>query len=237
MRQQIARLAILCAVVSATMFGVMEKRRPSDADENAIARYVATINKVLDQFGGPDWNENIDHAIAHPMLNRMDDRPLDLDEIFERTYDVRPDSKRYQTMVRPRQQRLALEKDAAKRDLERAQIEDLMHLQVEVHCHLPQVPTSTEPDRKRDPKVPGATFVHQDRNNPFGHGVAFILFFSNGRAGKWDETNSVYRNAFVHPPNTPYIENLEIRISGPPDRIRELLRKVNWKQVNAALTL
>jgi hypothetical protein len=111
-----------------------------------------------------------------------------------------------------------------------------MHLQVEVHFNMLVVPMITAPDAKRDPKISGATFVHQDRNNPFGHGVAYVLFFSNGRTGKWDETNGVYRNAFVHPPNSPFIENLEIRIYGADDRIKELLHKIDWKQVNAALT-
>jgi hypothetical protein len=237
MRQRIAGLALLCAIAPVGLFGLLEKRKPTDGDEKAIARYVETMNKVLDQFRSPDWDERINHVIEHPMLNNMDDRPLDMDELLQRTYEVRRDSKRYQTMILPRQQKLAQAKDATQKDLERAQIEHLMHLQVEVHCNMLVVPMITGPDSKRDPKVPGATFVHLDRNNPFGHGVAYILFFSNGRPGKWDETNSVYRNVFVHPPNSPYIENLEIRIYGPPGRIQELLRKVNWKQVNAALTL
>ena len=41
------------------------------------------------------------------------------------------------------------------------------------------VPMITGPDPKVDPKIPGATFVHMDRNNPFSHGVAYVLFFSN----------------------------------------------------------
>jgi hypothetical protein len=41
----------------------------------------------------------------------------------------------------------------------------------------------------------------------------------------------------VHPPNSPFIENIEIRIYGADDRIQELLHKIDWKQINAALTL
>ena len=118
----------------------------------------------------------------------------------------------------------------------RAQAEDLQHLQVQAHFNLWVVPMITPPDPKKDPKIPGATFVHMDRDNPFNHGVAYVLFFSNGRTGRWDETNSVYRNVFIHKPGTPYIENLEIRIYGAEDRIKQLLRTIDWKQVNAALT-
>jgi len=236
MRRSIRGLVLFCVVISAVTFGFYQKRKPTPADEKAISRYVQTMNKVLDQFRGPDWDETIDHTIEHPMLNVMDDRPLDLDEELQRTYHVRPGSRRYQTMIAPALQKVAQIKDAATRDLERAKVEDLQHLQVQVHCNMLVVPMITAPDPKRDPKIPGVTFVHHDRDNPFGHGVAYILFFSNGRAGKWDETNSVYRNQFVHPPNTPFIENLEMRIYGPEDRVKHLLRTLDWKQVNAALT-
>ncbi|HMC30278.1 MAG TPA: hypothetical protein VKL99_05545, partial [Candidatus Angelobacter sp.] len=162
---------------------------------------------------------------------------LDLDELLQRTYQVRPDSKRYQTLIAPRLQKVTQIKDPTEKHLQRALTEDLMHLQVQVHLNMLVVPMITAPDPKRDLKIPGATFVHQDRNNPFNHGVAYILFFSNGKPGRWDETNSVYRNVFVHPPNTPYIGNLEIRIYGAEDRIKQLLRTIDWKQVNSALTM
>lgn len=226
----------MCAVSSIAMFGLYQKRKPIPAEEKAITKYAETMNKVLDQFRSDDWDETVDHTIEHPMMNPMEDRPLDFDELLQRTYHVRPGSKRYQTMVLPRLQKMEQEKDLTKKQLQRAQIQDLMHLQVHVHCNMFVVPMMTGPDSKRDPKAPGATFVHEDRNNPFGYGVAYVLFFSNGRPGKWDETNGVYRNLFVHPPNSPFIENLEIRIYGPEDRIHELLRKIDWKQVNAALT-
>ncbi len=236
MKRRIGMLALLCALVPVAMMGYFAKRQPTEAEEKVITKYVTVVSKVFDQLGGPDWDEHIDQKIEHPMVNIMDDRPLDIDQLLRRNYEVRPGSKRFQTMIAPRQQKLALLKDASQKDLFRAQTEELKYLQVEAHFNMFVVPMMSGPDPRRDPKVPGATFVHQDRNNPFGHGVAYVLFFSNGRAGKWDETNGVYRNTFVHPPNSPYIENLEIRIYGAEDRIHELLRKLDWKQVNAALT-
>jgi hypothetical protein len=233
--RKLCGLVLLCAIPVAA-FGIFATRQPTPAEEKVIAKYSQTINKVLDQFRGPDWDEHIDSNLDHPTINIMDDRPFDLDQDIQRTYTVREDSKRYKTLIAPRLEKLAQIKDATEKDLERARIEDLKHLQVQVHCNLFVVPMITAPDPKRDPKIPGATFVHQDRDNPFGHGVAYVLFFSNGRTGKWDETNSVYRNTFIHKPNTPYIENLEIRIYGAEDRIKQLLRTINWQQVNAALT-
>jgi hypothetical protein len=236
MRVPLYTLALLCLLAPALLFGFYDKRKPTPEEEKAIAKYTTVMNKVLDQFRSPDWNETVDDTIDHPQINIMDDRPFDIDQQLQRTYHVRTDSKRYQTLIAPRLQKVAQLKDPTQRDMERAQAEDMMHLQVQVHFNLWVVPMITPPDTKKDPKIPGATFVHQDRDNPFNHGVAYILFFSNGRLGKWDETNSVYRNVFIHKPGTPYIENLEIRIYGAEDRIKELLHRIDWKQVNLALT-
>jgi hypothetical protein len=237
MRRRFWVLPLMLAAAVPALFGFYAKRQPTAAETQAITRFTQTMDKVLNQFHSDDWDENIDFTIQHPMVNLMDDRPLDIDELIQRTYQVRSGSKRYQTMVVPLQKKAELEKDLTKKQIEAAEAQDLMQLQVQVHFNMFVVPMITGPDAKRDPKIPGATFVHQDRNNPFGHGVAYVMFFSNGKPGKWDETNGVYRNQFVHPPNSPFIENLEIRIFGPEDRIKELLRKIDWKQVNAALTL
>ena len=236
MMRQTRRLLLMFTLVSVAMFGFYQQRQPTPGQQKVIAKYTTAVNKVLDQFRSEDWEETIDATIEHPKVNPLDDRPLDIDEVLQRTYKVRPSSKRYQTLIAPKLAKMEAEKDPAKKQFMGAQIEDLMHLQVQVHFNMRVVPLITGPDSKVDPRIPGATFVHQDRNNPFSHGVAYVLFFSNGKAGRWEDVNDVYRNFFVHPPNTPYIENLEVRIYGSEDRIKELLRKIDWKQLNSALT-
>jgi hypothetical protein len=229
--------AVTCAVVATAAFAFSAAHKPTPAEQKALTKYVDTMNKVLDQFRSPDWDEKIDAAIDNPLVSTFDDRPMDIDQLLQRTYEARKDSKRYQTLVLPRLQKVAAEKDINKKQLEAAQIEDLLHLQVQVHFNMLVVPMITGPDPKVDPKIPGATFVHKDRNNPFSHGVAYVLFFSSSKNGRWEEVNDVYRNFFVHKPDTPFIENVEIRIYGPEDRIKELLRKIDWKQVSNAFTL
>jgi hypothetical protein len=233
----ISTAVISTAVISTRGYGFYQGRKPTPAEQNAITKYAAVMNKVLDQFRSPEWDEKIDTTIDHPTVSTFGDRPMDIDQLLQRTYELRKDSKRYKTLVEPRLQKVATEKDVSKKQLEAARIEDLQHLQVQVHLNMLVVPMITGPDPKVDPKVPGATFVHKDRNNPFSHGVAYVLFFSNGKVGRWEEVNDVYRNFFVHKPDTPFIENIEVRIFGPEDRIKELLRKIDWRQVNTALTM
>ena len=235
--RNIWKLMLLCVVISTAVFGFYKRHDPTPDEQKAITKYADVMNKLLDQFRSPDWDEKIDATIDHPTVDTFGDRPMDIDQLLKRTYEVRKDSKRYQTLVEPRLQKLATEKDVDKKQLEAARIEDLQHLQVQVHFNMLVVPMITGPDPKVDPKVPGATFVHKDRNNTFSHGVAYVLFLSGAKNGRWEEVNDVYRNFFVHKPDTPFIENVEIRIFGPEDRIKELLRKIDWRQVNTALTM
>jgi hypothetical protein len=227
----------MCAVVATAAFGFYAPHNPTPAEQKAITKYADTMNKLLDQFRSPEWDEKIDTTIDHPTVSTFGDRPMDIDQLLQRTYEVRKDSKRYKTLFEPRLKKNATEKDISKKQLEAARIEDLQHLQVQVHFNMLVVPMITGPNPKVDPKIPGATFVHMDRNNPFSHGVAYVLFFSGTKNGRWEEVNDVYRNFFVHKPDTPFIENIEVRIFGSEDRIKELLRKIDWRQVNTALTM
>src|SRR5258708_19912532 len=113
------------------------------------------------------------------MVTIMDDRPLEVDELMQRYYNVGHGCKRYQTVVLPKLQKMAAEKDLTQKQILGAEAQDLMHLQVQVHINRLVVPMITGPDSKVDPKVPGATFVHQNRTNPFSPGVAYLPFFSN----------------------------------------------------------
>src|SRR5579884_777064 len=224
-------------IAPVTMSGFYANRKPNAEEQRAIDKYARTMNKVLDQFRSDDWVETVDFSIADPTLNPATDPPMDIDEIMQRTYHVRPGSARDKKVIAPQQQKIAQLKDPSEKQIAMARTEDLKLLQVQVRCNQATPAMTSAPDPKTDPDVPGATFVHKDRNNPFSHGAAYVLFFSNGSTGKWDQTNGLYRFKFAHPANTPYIENVEIRIYGAEDRIQELLKKIDWKQVNAALTL
>ena len=54
-----------------------------------------TMNKVLDQFRSPDWDEKVDSTIDNLTVSTFSDRPMDIDELLQRTYEV---SQRLQTL-------------------------------------------------------------------------------------------------------------------------------------------
>jgi len=55
MKASIAKLALLCALLSVTMFAFYQKRKPTPDEERAIAKYTTVMDRVLNQFRSPDW--------------------------------------------------------------------------------------------------------------------------------------------------------------------------------------
>jgi hypothetical protein len=72
--------------------------------------------------------------------------------------------------------------------------------------------------------------------NALSHGSAYVLVFGNWQTAKWDAGNKWYRFHFAHPQNTPYIENIVIQIFGADDRIKKLLKTIDWNMANEGMT-
>jgi hypothetical protein len=212
-------------------------RKPTAPEQKAVTKYVAVISKVLDQFRSPDWEEKVDATVANVQVTPDSGAPLTINEMFQRTYDLRKTSPRYQAKLAPMEVKMKAEKDQGAQQLLGAQMQDLMHVQVQVRFNITNIDLDPPPSPKLDLHVPGAAFAYKESSNPFGYGSSYVVVFGNWKTGKLYQSSGVTEFHFVHPPNTPFIENVEFRIYGADDRIRELFKKVNWAQVNAALTL
>jgi len=94
--------------------------------------------------------------------------------------------------------------------------------------------TRSEPIRKLD--VPGVAVAFQEPSSDdelkvdttvcFGAWKPEIVFGANNRYIPFP---------FLHPKETPFIENLCVRIHATPEVAEDVLHKVNWQSLNAAL--
>jgi len=214
-----------------------ELRKPNPAEQKVLTRYMTIINRVLDHFQGDDWNERVDYAVDDEVMVHPDSgRPLDVDEMFQRTYDVRPGSERFTRMVQPVIDRMQQEPDINKKSEIIKRVQDQMHLQVEVRFNRETIAVDPPPAANADLRIPGAAFAYKVNHSTSAHGISYILAFGSWSQMNWDDKSHTYHFKFAHPQNTAYIENIEILVSGAPDRLEELLHSVDWKQVNDALT-
>ena len=79
--------------------------------------------------------------------------------------------------------------------------------------------------------IPAAYKFRNDQND----GSACWLLFGNWATARHTEDGLNFK--FTHAKVTPYIENIAIVIHGADDRIQELLKTIDWSQMQNALTL
>ena len=211
-------------------------RPPTPAEQQVLAKYRGAIEKVLNQFRSSDWDENVDSAVDDDATVHPDAGcPLDIDELFQRTYRTHYNSERWNRLIMPTMTKVQAEPDPFKKGKLAKSIQDLMAVQIEVHFNVASI-GDAPPPHKASMQIPGAAMVYPTSANALSHGSAYVLAFGNWQDAKWDAANSGYHFNFVHPQNTPYIENIVIQIFGADDRIQQLLKTIDWNAVNEGMT-
>lgn len=237
MTRQLFFFILTGAIATVPSIAWAELRKPNPAEQKVLTQYITIINRVLDHFQGDDWNERVDYALDDEIMVHPDSgRPLDVDEMFQRTYDVRPGSERFNRMVQPVIDKMQQEPDINKKSEIIKRVQDQMHVEVEIHFNRETIEVDPPPAANSDLHIPGAAFAYKVNHSSSAHGISYILAFGSWSQMNWDDKNHGYHFKFAHPQNTAYIENIEILVSGAPDRLEELLHSVDWKQVNDALT-
>jgi hypothetical protein len=87
--------------------------------------------------------------------------------------------------------------------------------------------------------IPGAALAYRvtpPPKNPGADSAVYTdLFFGDWAAFPWDK-NANLRFPFAHPPGSPNIETLRVRISGLPEVVDPILKQIDWSKMSQALT-
>jgi len=230
-------LGYLTLVLLSTAPVFAKLRPPTAAEKQVLLKYENAINKILDQFQSDDWDENVDYAISDDVVVATDaGHPLDVDQMFQRTYRVRNNSERWNRLVAPQMTKMQEEPDMSKKMAIGQSLQALTAVEVEVHFNWPDSVDAPPAGSKSYFQVPGAAMAYHATANPYTHGAAYVLLFGNWQGLKYSADHNAYQFHFAHPQNTPFIENIVIQIYGADDRIQELLKKIDWNTVNTGMT-
>jgi hypothetical protein len=211
-------------------------RPPTPEEKKVLENCSQVINKVLSQFQDDDWEENVDHTLANAKVNVNAGFPLSINAFVQRTYDVRGSSDRYKELVLPLvKEMVGAPNLEQKKDLNQ-QIQDVMHVQVQVRLNQPHISITPQPVDNEDLRIPGTAFAYRIKNEGYSSGTAYLLFFGDAKSLAWNAEHNWFDYKFSHPANTAAIENLEFRIYGADDRIQHLLHVIDWNQVNSVFT-
>lgn len=211
-------------------------RDPSPQERKILMHYREVIGKVLDQFRSDDWDEKIEYEITDDVSVSHDpDVPLDVNELTQRSYNIRPGSALYQKEVAPLAEKLSATTDP--NEMARlAKQRKVTNLTVEVHFNQLCVGMDSAPAPASDLHIPGVTAAYHLKPAKLGRGAAVVLLFGNWKAAAWNADNGCDRFKFKHAAHQPAIENVVIQIDGSPERIDQLLKSVKWDEVNDVLT-
>jgi len=236
---RLSRLFLFTLIVITASAAQAQLRKPTPAEQKALDHYAAVMNKVLDQFQSDDWDEHVDYTIDDDVSVAPNaGTPLDVNELMQRSYNVRRGSARFNTKIMPLMQKLMQESDVSAKAKLGHQVQGLMHVRVDVHFNRTNIgDIAPPPPGNHGLQIPGAAFAYKINNDVPDPGTsAYLLAFGNWHPLKWDAEQGWYHFVFAHPQNTPFIENIEIRIHGADDRVQELLHAIDWNEVNQALT-
>lgn len=235
--------AILPCFVGLLHGFVFSFRPPTPQERKVLDNYSRVIEKVLAQFRDDDWEENVDHSLANVEVNPNSEHPLDLNEMVQRTYDVRGSSDRYKEQILPLVKQMVQSQDLDEKKALNQQIQDLMHVKVQVQLNEPHIAVVPPPEgvaspdaQNKDLQIPGTVLAYKINNTAYASGTAYVLLFGDAKALTWNPEHNWFDYQFAHPAGTPFIENVEFRIYGADDRIQQLLQAIDWKEVNSAIT-
>lgn len=227
-----ALLAMSAALAASTLSGQNARFRPPTNSEHAMLQhYSEIIGSVLDQVPGDDWEEDasarfeITDQVAVPARANA---PFDIDESIAREYHIRQGSKLFNEQMAP-----LLEKLRQSPTPETAQLvakeRPALHIHVNVHFNVPEQTPS-----KRSLQIAGASSAFQSEGDPPKE-TSVVLLFGDWQGALHDTGDSTLRFRFKHTGQSSAIENIVIELQGSADRITQILRSVDWSQVNSAL--
>jgi len=205
-------------------------REPTPAEKKVLDEYASVIHSLLDTFDSEDWDSTVDFDVDDNVLvSKGDKYPLDVDELIQRTYNVKKDSPLYQREVAPF---LAKMQQMSPSEMVQNGLK-LKRLRMEVQVHFNRAAAEKDARTRTQLQAPGAAYSYLTEESDDKRAQTVVLLFGDWKSAKADDNGLTFH--FKHPPHTPVIENIVIQLQGSPDRIRELVKSADWKKVNSAL--
>ncbi len=206
-------------------------REPNATERQVLEKYRDAIHTVLDSMDSEDWDTTTDFDVDDNVLvGNNPDVPLDVDELIQRSYTVKKDSPLYQREVAP-----FLAKMQQMSPAEMAQAgKKLKMLRLEVQVHFNRAAAERDARSKTQLQTRGATYSYVTEESEDKRSQTVVLLFGDWKSAQ--QRGDDIKFHFKHPAHTPVVENVVIQMQGSPERIRELLRTVDWKKVNEAMS-
>lgn len=245
------RIFILSSVLFLSIISTAQSnRQPNDAETIVINKVVNIIVPLIDGFQNNDWKKESGGADAPEdySVQANPEIPINTAPFNEWHFTIKPGSDYYNKNIKPYYDKLnngSLDATDAKAmkdfQTEGNKIKSESNLYVEVHVNEVAIPVRPAKNSMTDLKIPSCYFAYKqpsdkligtDNNTP----DSYVLVFGDWSTARTRASFGDYGFKFIHPKETPYIENIVIIISGSNDRIKEILKTTDWQKMNEGLT-
>ena len=235
---KIYRFLLLLLLFISTKILNAQVANATAAEKKVLDKAIPLIIQTLDQFNNGDWELTQDFYGGDILVNQKPDVPLDINQNFEREYRVKYNSYRYNTLLKPTQ-------DKIKEALDKGDMNQVQKLSGENRKYM-SFTVDVYINRKIAAITPGETGTiltqvkgtdlcyHTNKDQYENETNTYFLLFGNWKNAKNGQYGLHY--TFVHPTKTPYIENIVIILKGADDYIQHLLKTVDWSPLQNALT-
>ena len=251
-------LIFLSLLLPANSILAQSVREPNAAEKKVFDKAIPIIQSFLDKFGNNDWTLDQNWYNDDPLVptDYEDKGPIGIDQNFERDYVVNQDSKRFSEIIKPlydKSQVLTdkvvaelkeyeknppkdgvMKKDAVSDSLDALnnKLEELNALHVYAYINRDNI--SGRP--AADVKVKGSAMVTKTNEGymAYDYFKSYYIAFGDWKTAKWNADDSLYDFKFKNT-KTPSIQNLVIIMTGAQDRMKELIRTLDWSVLNKAI--
>ncbi len=236
-------------------------KEPSPAEKKLLNKVIPIIQSVLDQFGNNDWELDQDWYNGDPFVPADDNGtgPIGLDQNFERDYKVTENSDRFNNIIMPLYEKSQVlqdkvvvnikkyennpsakaEKEYGKKsplldslDAINNKLEELSELHV--YAYINNLYVKGKPVKDID--IPGAAMVTKENRGHFAPDFfkSYYIAFGNWKSAKWSDSQKAYYFKFKDTPKSS-VQNIVIIMTGAQDRMKELMKTIDWSVLNKAI--
>lgn len=227
--------AVLFAANAHVASGVVVK--PTPAQKKTLDKVIPAILRVLDRFGNKDWSLSQDWYDGDPLMPVHCPPVLDINQNFQRDYEVRPGSERFTRLIVPLNAQIEEMMKQSPIPYDRIEklgntMRELSQLQVYVYVNRANI----EGRAVSGNPAPGAAMVTRIDRGYFAYDdwKSYFIAFGNWKTARWNAADHLHEFRFARC-SSPCIQNIVVVMTGAPDRMKELMGKIDWNVLNEAL--
>ncbi len=190
------RLVLTAILLTNLAAAWAETRELTPAERALVDRYSRIVGGVLDQFRSDDWVEKIDYTMDDPTTPVKPESPLQVG-LLERTYNVRPASQRWTTLIEP-YMKIVTGGNAAPQDMAKAgkTMQSLMHVHVSATFNVRL--SALDLGHDTELKIAGVTRALRDLHPTEYDEPGVVLLFSGDDTRRWVKADGGLRFNFAN---------------------------------------